>query len=55
MTQEEKEKVMQTIKKYMHIDCLGNGAFKNVLDNNGLSYVEKELEEMVTDEVRKNR
>ena len=47
MTKKEYEKVMKIIKSYMHIDCVGNGSFKNVLDSLGLSYVEKELKEMI--------
>ena len=47
MTRQEKEKVIKIIKSFMHTDFLSNGACKNVLDNNGLSYVDKELEEMV--------
>lgn len=47
MTEQELKKVIKVIKSYMHIDYLSNGSCKNVLDSIGLSYVEKELKEMI--------
>lgn len=47
MTKQEYEKVMQIIKKYMHIDYLSNGSCKNVLDTNSLVYVDKEIKDLV--------
>ena len=47
MTKKEYEKVIKIIKSYMHLDFLSNGSCKNVLDSNGLVYVENELKEMI--------
>ena len=47
MTQEEYDRSIKIIEKHMHVDCLGNGSYKNVLDNHGLVYVKEELKEMV--------
>lgn len=47
MTKKEYERIIKTIKSYMHLDFLSNGGCKNVLDSIGLSYVEKELKEMI--------
>lgn len=47
MTKQEYEKIIKTIRSFMHIDYLSNGACKTVLDTIGLTYVEKELKEMI--------
>ena len=55
MTKQEYEQVMKIIKSFMHIDYLSNGSCKNVLDNNGLIYVEKELEGLVNGKSTKKK
>ena len=47
MTREEKERVIATIKKYFHIDIVGNGYPKMVITTDNLHAIDKDLEEMV--------
>lgn len=47
MTRQEKDKVIATIKKYFHIDIVGNGYPKMVITTDNLHEIDKELEEMI--------
>ena len=47
MTKQEKEQVIEIIKKCFHIEYVGNGYPKMVITTDNLHTIEEQIEEMI--------
>ena len=41
------DKIIEIIKKRIHVEYVGNGYPKNIIDTNGVSMIEQEMKELV--------